>query len=99
MDQIIEPYFRRHHLCLLNHAGQLSVRNCRGGFAAGRLAGNQRQATNLFVTSQILIAVLSFLSFNYIDAWVPVFSGLGVKAVYSIIIILPSTFFIGMTYP
>ena len=70
-----------------------------GGFAAGRLAGNQRQATNLFVTSQILIAVLSFLSFNYIDAWVPVFSGLGVKAVYSIIIILPSTFFIGMTYP
>ena len=69
-----------------------------GGLFAGRLAANRVAAARWFVLSQLLVAAISFVSYTFIDSWLPT-GGLGVKAIYAFLIIVPSTLFIGATYP
>ncbi len=69
-----------------------------GGLFAGRFATNREVAARWFVLSQLLVATISFISYSFIDIWLPT-GGLGIKAVYAFAIIVPSTLFIGATYP
>ena len=69
-----------------------------GGLLAGRFATDRTAAGRWFVLSQLLIATISFISYSFIDVWLPT-GGLGTKAVYAFLIIVPSTLFIGATYP
>jgi spermidine synthase len=70
-----------------------------GGLAAGRLARDRRQAIRFFIASQVLIAGLSFSSYLLLQVWHPESGGLWPRAMYALAIILPSTLFIGATYP
>ena len=70
-----------------------------GGFFAGRLAKDQQHASAYFAGSQILIALLSYASYSLMGAWIPVSDGLLIKGLYAFLIIVPSTLFIGATYP
>ena len=70
-----------------------------GGLLAGGLARNRGRAGPLFVAAQWLIALLSLASYSCIDLWLPEDGGLGGKALYAFLIIVPSTLFIGATYP
>ena len=69
-----------------------------GGLFAGRFASNRLAAARWFVLSQLLIAAISFFSYSVIDFWLPT-GGLGIKSMYAFTIIVPSTLFIGATYP
>ena len=70
-----------------------------GGLAAGQLARNRDDALSYFVGAQLLIAVVSFASYLAIDALLPQGTGIAGKAAFAFLIIAPSTFFIGATYP
>lgn len=70
-----------------------------GGFIAGRLAKQQKNSSLYFAGSQLLIAIISYLSYSLLDNWLPSGSGLVMKAVYAFTIIVPSAIFIGITYP
>ena len=70
-----------------------------GGLLAGGLARNRGRAGPLFVAAQWLIALLSLASYGCIDLWLPEDGGLSGKALYAFLIIVPSTLFIGATYP
>jgi len=70
-----------------------------GGLLAGRLAQRRDSASLYFGGAQLLIAILSYVSYSLIDSWLPTGSGLGVKAIYAFFVIVPSTIFIGATYP
>lgn len=70
-----------------------------GGLLAGGLARKRDRAARLFVAAQWLIALLSLASYSYIDPWLPEDGGLGGKALYAFLVIVPSTLFIGATYP
>lgn len=70
-----------------------------GGALAGRISGSRERALLLFIVAQILIAAFSFLSYQFIDTWVPVFADLSTKSVYAFLVIFPSTLFIGATFP
>ena len=69
-----------------------------GGLLAGRFATSRDAAARWFVLSQLLIAAVSFVSYSFIDIWLPT-GGLGIKAAYAFAVIVPSTLFIGATYP
>ena len=69
-----------------------------GGLLAGGLARNRGRAGRRFVAAQWLIALLSLASYSCIDLWLPD-GGLGGKALYAFLVIVPSTLFIGATYP
>lgn len=70
-----------------------------GGLLAGGLARNRGGAGPLFVAAQWLVALLSLASYSCIDLWLPEDGGLGGKALYAFLVIVPSTLFIGTTYP
>lgn len=70
-----------------------------GGLLAGRVAVTKERAAKLLIIVVSGIAGVSVVSYLLIDLWVPVFSGLSVKSAYAFLIILPSAFFIGATYP
>lgn len=70
-----------------------------GGLAAGTMAKNRESAARVFVSSQLLISLLSGLCYWLLVAWVPTGGGLGVRAVFAFIVMVPSTLFIGATYP
>jgi len=70
-----------------------------GGLVAGRLAQCRERATLYFGGAQLLVAILSYVSYSLIDSWIPAGSSMGVKAVYAFLVIVPSTIFIGATYP
>ena len=70
-----------------------------GGLLAGGLARSRGRAGPLFVAAQWLVALLSLASYSCIDLWLPEDGGLGGKALYAFFVIVPSTLFIGATYP
>ena len=70
-----------------------------GGLGAGRLAANRRVAARYFVVAQILIAGLSWGSYLLMEQWIPGGLGLLGRALHAFVVIVPSTFFIGATYP
>ena len=70
-----------------------------GGLFAGRLAQRRDSACLFFGGAQLLIAIISYVSYSLIDSWLPAGSGLGGRALYAFLIIVPSTIFIGATYP
>ena len=70
-----------------------------GGLLAGGLARSRGGAGPLFVAAQWLVALLSLASYSCIDLWLPEDGGLGGKALYAFFVIVPSTLFIGATYP
>jgi spermidine synthase len=67
-----------------------------GAAAAGTVAKNPRRATMLFATSQFGIAVSSAFVYWRIEQSIP--SGIG-YALLAFAVILPSSIFIGATYP
>ena len=70
-----------------------------GGLVAGRYAKLRERSANLFVAAQLAVAAVSLLSYSLIDTWLPAGGGLLGKATYAFLVIFPSTFFIGATYP
>jgi len=70
-----------------------------GGLFAGRLARKPNTAILYFSVAQLLVALISFASYSLIDTWLPTGSGLTGKAIYAFLVIVPSTIFIGATYP
>ncbi len=70
-----------------------------GGLVAGHLAKDRRVAKGLFIASQLLVAFLSYISYSVICAWLPESKELADKALYAFLVIVPSTLFIGATYP
>ena len=70
-----------------------------GGIVAGRYAKQRVRSAYLFVAAQLSVAMVSLLSYSLIDAWLPAGGGLSGKAIYAFLVIFPSTFFIGATYP
>ena len=70
-----------------------------GGLLAGGLARSRGGAGPLFVAAQWLVALLSLASYSCIDLWLPEDGGLSGKALYAFFVIVPSTLFIGATYP
>jgi spermidine synthase len=67
-----------------------------GAAAAGTVAKNPRRATLLFAASQFAIAVASAFVYWHIEQTVP--SGIS-YALFAFAVILPSSIFIGATYP
>ncbi len=70
-----------------------------GGLAAGRLARDRDDALSYFAGAQLLIAVVSCASYLAIDALLPQGAALAGKAAFAFLIMVPSTLFIGATYP
>ncbi len=70
-----------------------------GGLFAGRWAHKPNTAILYFSAAQLLVALVSYASYSLIDTWIPTGSGLTGKAIYAFLVIVPSTIFIGATYP
>ena len=70
-----------------------------GGLIAGRIAKDRARAALCFPIVQLLIAVVSFGSYLLMNSWLPAGMGLAGKAAYAFVVIVPSTLFIGATYP
>ena len=70
-----------------------------GGLVAGRFAKERAETPYLFVAAQLAVAIVSLVSYTLIDTWLPAGAGLPSKALYAFVVIFPSTFFIGATYP
>jgi spermidine synthase len=70
-----------------------------GGVAAGRISGTRDHAARLFILAQVFIAFLSLGSYLVLCFWRPEGGGMIVRAAYAFVVIVPSTLFIGATYP
>jgi len=70
-----------------------------GGAVAGRFAATRSQAITAFTICQVAIAVLSATVYAWIEQLVPETRGLKENAFFAAIVMLPSTVFIGATFP
>jgi spermidine synthase len=70
-----------------------------GGGLAGRMARRREHAALWFAAAQAGIAVLAALVYAWIGSLIPEQRNLGAFALYSIVVMLPATVFIGATFP
>ena len=70
-----------------------------GGMFAGRFANNRNQAVNTFVVCQIAIAMASAVVFAWIQDYIPGSAGLAENSTLAMAVMLPSSLFIGATFP
>ena len=70
-----------------------------GGGIAGKFASNRQSATVYFSASQVLIAVLSIFVFAWIEQLIPEVRSMQENAIFAVLVMLPSTVFIGATFP
>ena len=70
-----------------------------GGLAAGRLATDQQRSRFLFSVAQVFIALTALGSYWVLQWWVPEGRSLVSSAAYAALVMLPTTVFIGATYP
>jgi spermidine synthase len=70
-----------------------------GGVLAGRLARDRTQASRMFVACQFSIAIASAGVYLWLQQYVPAEAGLAGNASLAAIVILPSTLFIGISFP
>ena len=70
-----------------------------GGLLAGRVAKRRQFAGLAFCVAQILVALLSYGAYSLLGWWLPAGDGLLPKALYAFLVMVPSTLFIGATYP
>jgi spermidine synthase len=70
-----------------------------GSLVASQLARTRRWSAAGFVISQVAIAVCSGLVYLNLDSLLPERAGLVGNALVAILVLLPSTFFIGATFP
>ena len=70
-----------------------------GGLLAGRVAKRRQFAGPAFCAAQILVALLSYGAYGLLGLWLPTGDGLLPKALYAFLVMVPSTLFIGATYP
>ncbi len=70
-----------------------------GGGIAGKFASNRQSAAISFSASQILIAIMSIFIFFWIEQLIPETRSMQENAIFAILVMLPSTIFIGATFP
>ena len=70
-----------------------------GGLLAGRAAKRRQFAGLAFCAAQMLVALLSYGAYSLLGWWLPAGDGLLPKALYAFLVMVPSTLFIGATYP
>jgi spermidine synthase len=70
-----------------------------GSGIAGRFATDRQESTMYFVVSQVLVALTSILVFVWIENMLPESSGTLGNALFAVAVMLPSTIFIGATFP
>ena len=70
-----------------------------GSAIASRFSKTRSQAALLFVCIQLCIAIAALLTYNFLPLAIPETSGLKGNVVLAIIVLLPTTLFIGATFP
>ncbi len=70
-----------------------------GSAVAGRFAATRAQAITSFTVAQVAIAVFSVVVYTWIEQLVPQTRGLLEHAFFAAMVMLPSTIFIGATFP
>ena len=70
-----------------------------GSAIATRLSTSRATARLVFVLAQLAIALTSLLTFTLLDLFVPDVAGVTTNAVRAVAILLPTTLFIGATFP
>lgn len=70
-----------------------------GGWMGGRLAANRSAAPQMFALAQVLIAIATVGAFYFLTGNPPVERGVGPNAMLSMLVMVPSTIFIGATFP
>ena len=70
-----------------------------GGAAGGQFANSRRQAATMFVLVQIAIAICSLTTYRLLDQFLPEQLGFISNVLFAAMAMLPSTFFIGATFP
>ena len=70
-----------------------------GGGIAGKFASNRKSAAICFSVSQVLIAIMSIFIFVWIEQLIPETRSMQENAIFAILVMLPSTIFIGATFP
>ncbi len=70
-----------------------------GSAVAAKYAKSKQQARNGFILVQIGIAVAAAITFYAINAFTPEKGGLYVNSLLSLALLLPSTLFVGATFP
>ena len=70
-----------------------------GGAFSGRFAKSRGQAVQSFVACQILIAIAAAFVYQWLQSFVPHDTGLSTNVILAVLVILPSTVFIGATFP
>lgn len=70
-----------------------------GSGLSGTIAKDRQRSADYFVVSQSLIAITSIFVFNWIDDMIPESTGLIANAIFAVVVMLPSTIFIGATFP
>lgn len=70
-----------------------------GGAIAGQFAKNKNRSMRIFAATQAAIAVLSFAVYYWLSTAPPIERGLAQNALLSFLVMTPSAFFIGATFP
>ena len=70
-----------------------------GGGLAGRVAAQRDRAAIAFAVSQLAIGVLSIGVYAWMGPLIPTDQTTGRMALYAVMVMLPATFFIGVTFP
>ena len=70
-----------------------------GSALAGFLTRNRQWTGSLFAAAQIAIAVTSIVVYQWMESMLPAARGTFEYAVFALLVLLPSTIFIGTTFP
>ena len=99
LDSTLKPYFWRTVYAFSIMLACFLAGIALGGLAAGRLATDQRRSRFLFSVAQVFIALTALGSYWVLQWWVPEGRSLVSSAAYAALVMLPTTVFIGATYP